>query len=316
MIGLSKDNDDLMIFIFYCCIITFIMLSVFAIGAISFSDNLIDWIDKHWEVIRASAKTYSMSDFKQHVASELVSLGAMALTLDLSLFIMISTILIMHGFEKIMISLFPLTNLLFIVFSSALIMIAFYSNQHTYYTSALPVWANYVLVCIALFILVVAVFGYYSVTKGHFTFIMIYILVLTLSSFVCLVTGLGMIIKTSSIKEAVSKEWPYIEDRLRKAGYDISESTFANFLEVNLKFAGLFVIVFCLFLVVGLIPAIYLSFAKKRNSHTLDNKLNSTPYRFNSDSPREGVSGGMSGFGKHHRRGNRNNHMSSQDSGT
>ena len=83
-----------MIFIFYCCTITFIMLSVFAIGAILFSDNLIDWIDKHWEEIRASAKTYSMSDFKQHVSSELVSLGAFALTIDLSLFIIMSTIIV------------------------------------------------------------------------------------------------------------------------------------------------------------------------------------------------------------------------------
>jgi hypothetical protein len=67
------------------------------------------------------------------------------------------------------------------------------------------------LICIALFISAVAIFGYYSITKGHFTFIVIYILVLILSSFVCLVTGLGMIIKTSNIKEAVSKEWPNIE---------------------------------------------------------------------------------------------------------
>jgi hypothetical protein len=92
-IGVAKENDDIMIFMFYSCIITFILLSVFAIGAISFSDNLLDFIDKHWEEIRLSAKTYSMSDFKAHVASELVSLGAFALTIDLSLFIMMATII-------------------------------------------------------------------------------------------------------------------------------------------------------------------------------------------------------------------------------
>ena len=133
------------------------------------------------------------------------------MTIDLTLFIMIATILMIQGFEKIMIALFPLTNLLFIVFSSAIIIVAIYSNQHTYYTSALPVWANYVMFLIAIFVLIIAVFGYYSLTKGHFPFLVIYILVLTLSSFVCLVTGLGMIIKTSNIKEAVSKEWPNIE---------------------------------------------------------------------------------------------------------
>jgi len=83
-----------MLFVLYNCVISFILLSIFAIGAISFSDNLIDWVDKHWEEIRSSAKTYSMIDFKQHVASELVSLGAFAFTIDLSLFIMIVTILL------------------------------------------------------------------------------------------------------------------------------------------------------------------------------------------------------------------------------
>jgi hypothetical protein len=33
---------------------------------------------------------------------------------------------------------------------------------------------------------------------------------------------------------------------------------------VNLKFAGLFVIVFCLFLLIGLIPAIYKSISLRR----------------------------------------------------
>lgn len=271
-----------MVFIFYCCTITFILLSIFAIGAISFSDNLIDWVDAHWVDIRESAPTYSMNDFKQHVASELVSLGAFALTIDLNLFIMIATILLMQGLHKIMVALFPLTNLLFIVFSSAIIIVSYYSNQHTYYTSALPVWANYVLFFIAVFILVVAIIGYYSVAKGHYTFLLMYILVLSLSSFACLVTGLGMIIKTSNIKEAVSRDWPNVEKRLKDSGYNIGESTFANFIEVNLKFAGLFAIVFCLFLVLGLIPALYLSFTMKRSG---SRSITVTPYRFNSDNP-------------------------------
>ena len=68
IISVTKESDKMMLFFFYNCIITFILLSVFAIGAISFGDDLLDWIDKHWEEIRASASTYSMSDFKQHAA--------------------------------------------------------------------------------------------------------------------------------------------------------------------------------------------------------------------------------------------------------
>lgn len=74
-----------------------------------------------------------------------------------------------------------------------------------------------------------------------------------------------MIIATSSIKEAIGREWNVIQERLADAGYvDIPQSVFSTFLEVNLKFGGLFVIVFCLFLVLGLIPAIYLSIVMKR----------------------------------------------------
>ena len=65
---MTKKNDEMMLFVFYNCIISLILLSIFAIGAISFSDNLIDWIDKHWEEIRSQVKNYSMSDFKQHAA--------------------------------------------------------------------------------------------------------------------------------------------------------------------------------------------------------------------------------------------------------
>jgi hypothetical protein len=52
IISVSKENDKVMLFVLYNCIISFILLSVFAIGAISFSDDLLDWIDKHWDEIR------------------------------------------------------------------------------------------------------------------------------------------------------------------------------------------------------------------------------------------------------------------------
>lgn len=52
IISVSEESDKLMLFVLYNCIISFILLSVFAIGAISFSDDLLEWIDKHWEEIR------------------------------------------------------------------------------------------------------------------------------------------------------------------------------------------------------------------------------------------------------------------------
>jgi len=51
-LGIGKESDEIMLFVLYNCVISFILLSIFAIGAISFSDNLVDWIGKHWDEIR------------------------------------------------------------------------------------------------------------------------------------------------------------------------------------------------------------------------------------------------------------------------
>ena len=140
-----------------------------------------------------------------------MSLGAFALTINFSLFIMIATIVLVQGIERVMLVLFPLTNLLFIVFSVAIFTVGLYFNAHSYYTSALPVWAaSYTLYLIALFVLVLGGVGYYSVSRGRFAFLLAYIIILSLSAFLSLVTGLAMVLKTASIKEAVKKEWPEI----------------------------------------------------------------------------------------------------------
>ena len=210
-LGLSKENDKMMLFVLYNCIISFILLSIFAIGAISFGDDLVDWIDKHWDEIRVTASAFSMSDFKQHAAKELVSLGAFALTINISLFIMIATIVMVQGLERVMLVLFPLTNLLFIVFAVAIFIVGLYFNSHSYFTSSLPIWAaSYTLYMIALFVLGLGGVGYYSVTRGRFAFLLAYVLILTFSAFTSLVTGLAMVLKTASIKDAVKKEWPEI----------------------------------------------------------------------------------------------------------
>jgi len=98
-----------------------------------------------------------------------------------------------------------------------------------------------------------------------------------------------MILRTATIKDTVNREWNEIQERLKGAGYDIEQSTFSNFLEVNLKFGGLFLIVFCLFLILGLVPAYYIKFLMKKRGkiqlHGIGGGTGvlTTPYRLNSD---------------------------------
>lgn len=71
----------------------------------------------------------------------------------------------------------------------------------------MPQWANLGLILIAFFVFMLGIAGYYSVTRGKSLFLQLYIIVLAFCSFMCLITGIAMILKTSTIKEIVSKEW-------------------------------------------------------------------------------------------------------------
>jgi hypothetical protein len=196
--------------VFYTSIIAFILLSIFALGAINFNDNLVDWIDKHWEEIRPTAGKLSMVEFKQHASTELVSLGAFSLTINISIFVQIVSILNIQGLNRVMITLFPLTQLLFIVFSSAIMMVAVYIQWNYYYSSALPLYSSYILMGIAIFIIILSILGYKAGTTGHFASLMVYNILLLFSGIVCLFTGMAMITMTSNVKELVYKEWPQI----------------------------------------------------------------------------------------------------------
>lgn len=82
-----KRNSEILLFTFYTAIIEFILLSVFGLGAINFNETLEEYIDKHWEELRLTTGKYSMIEFKQHVQSELLALGAFSLTINVSIFI-------------------------------------------------------------------------------------------------------------------------------------------------------------------------------------------------------------------------------------
>lgn len=61
------------------------MTFVFGIGAISFKNNMLNWVDSHWELLKPKNSTKHMTDFKYHVSSELQSLGAFSFTIIVTL---------------------------------------------------------------------------------------------------------------------------------------------------------------------------------------------------------------------------------------
>jgi len=135
-----------------------------------------------------------MSDFKYHVSSELSSLGAFSFTIIISLLVMVTAIAYIIGPNWLMTSLFPLVNMFYVVFSSAIFIIAIYTNQHSYFASSLPLWANYLLSGIAVFIFGLALLGYVTYKKISSMLLSIYIFLLVIASILFLIVGAGLLI--------------------------------------------------------------------------------------------------------------------------
>jgi hypothetical protein len=73
-----------------------------------------------------------------------------------------------------------------------------------------------------------------------------------------LACGIGFLLVAEVVQKPIHKDWRQIYVKIKESGYDISESTFTTFVEINLKFAGMFSIVFSFFLILGFISAIFL----------------------------------------------------------
>lgn len=149
------------------------------------------------------------------------------------------------------------------VFSSAIFMIAVYINQDSYFSSTLPVWTTYVLSGIALCVFVVAILGYVSY-RSKSPFLTVYIVINSVASILFFIAGISCLIMDDEIIEPIMKNWAKIDQKLIDSGYQINVETFFSFVEINIKFAGLFSMVFSLFLIIGLVPAIGLEI-KRRN---------------------------------------------------
>ena len=257
LFGVAKESTKIHLMMFYMSILSIIFMSVFGIGALTFRENFLNWVDDHWPEIRVKAKDFDMAEFKAHVASELVSLGGLALTVTLSLFLGALCIVQILGVDTIIRSLFPLFNLLLLDFSMALVMVALYIYQQTALLSILPASWTILLVTLGVLLLILALLGYHSYSrksKGLFT---VYILLLGVYCGLTLTLGILFMFLSYNLTETLADQWPNIQGSLRDKGYEVLESTLISFIQMQLRFGALFVLIIACFLGVGLPPAIY-----------------------------------------------------------
>lgn len=242
--------------VYYNSMLTIIFLSIFSLGALSMNDNLINWIDNHWDIIRNSVFSYDMNKFKDHVTTEINSLGIFSLTINATQIISMVCITNLLSFKNIIIALSPLTNLIFTVLSSGLIFIGFYSQQHAYYTT-IPTWSSTLIIVLGFLLMALGILGYYAVIKMKRKWILYHMLILSVCVILLIIAGVGFFTIADTVNEIIDTNWPEIHKNLARQGYQIRKSFFANQIQINLKFAGFYSIVFILFSIISLGTSIY-----------------------------------------------------------
>jgi hypothetical protein len=256
IIGILTNNLIILLIVYYNSMLTIICLSVFALGALALNENIINWIDNHWDVIRQNVFSYDMNKFKDHVTTEINSLGIFSLTLNATLIITMVCITNLLSFKNILLALSPLTNLIFTVLSSGLIWIGFYSQQHAYYTT-IPTWSSTLIIILGFVLILIGVLGYYSIQKMSRKLILLHIIILSICVCILIIGCLGFFYIANKADEIVNANWSDIHENLIKYGYQVRKSFLLNQIQINLKFAGFYSLAFILFSLISLGTSIY-----------------------------------------------------------
>lgn len=244
LLCLILNYTNWLLYYFYAALIVIIFISVFALGASMMQDDIRTWVDKNWDKVRTKAAGYDMEEFKLYIGSEIQSLAAFSLTVDLLLITGCITVTRLIG-PSIKRSLLSVLNLFLVVLGSALFVISLYSRWHSSYTK-LPTWTNYIFSLVGVLMMGLASLGYYASVRNRRVLITIYTIVLSVVALFVLMAGCGFIMTSSTVIAKLSDDWPEISAELGKSGYEIDKQEFGQQLKMNFKFAGLFgVVSFC-----------------------------------------------------------------------
>jgi hypothetical protein len=246
LIGVLSNSFLILLMVYYNSMLTVIFLSIFSMGALAMNDNLIDWIDNHWDIIRSSVFSYDMNKFKSHVTTEINSLGIFSLTINATLIISMVCINNFLSFKNILYALSPLTNLIFSALSTGLILIGFYSQQHATYTT-IPTWSSTLLIILGFLFLGIGIFGYLAMKMLKRKWMMYHLIILAVCVVLLIITCVGFFTISNTVEEILQKNWSDIQQTLKTMGYEVRRSFLLNQIQINLKLAGFYSIVFVMF---------------------------------------------------------------------
>ena len=256
-IGLYIHSFHCLLLVFYNYILTIVFLSVFSLGAVSMNKNLVDWIDNHWDIIRYAVHNYDMNKFKEHVTTEINSLGIFSLTLIAIVGVSMACIVNFLKMKNIMFVLAGPINLIFTCLSIGQIIIGFYVYQNAFYGS-IPRWSCVLIIVLGFLFTLTGIFGWISVNKMKKNWIMIHMIWL----FVCFVGSIFAIIgifnMSGMVFEHVDVHWEEISSILNSEGYSVRKSYMVNQLIMQLKLTGFYLIAFIAFSGISIATSFYI----------------------------------------------------------
>ena len=256
-VGLYIRSFHCLLLVFYNYILTIVFLSVFSLGAVSMNKNLVDWIDNHWDIIRNAVHNYDMNKFKDHVTTEINSLGIFSLTLIAIVGVSMACIVNFLKMKNIMFVLAGPINLIFACLSIGQIVIGFYVYQNAFYGS-IPRWSCVLIIVLGFLFTVIGIFGWFSVNQMKKSWIMVHMMLL----FICFVgiifATIGIYNMSGVVFEHMDLHWEEISKLLNTEGYSVRKSYMVNQLIMQLKLTGFYLIAFIVFNGISFFSSFYI----------------------------------------------------------
>ena len=256
-IGLYIHSFHCLILVFYNYILTIVFLSIFSLGAVSMNKNLVDWIDNHWDIIRNAVHNYDMNKFKDHVTTEINSLGIFSLTLIAIVGVSMACIINFLKMKNIMFVLAGPINLIFTCLSIGQIVIGFYVYQNAFYGS-IPRWSCVLIIVLGFAFTLIGIFGWRSINLMKKRFILIHIIFLFLFLVGSIFATIGIFNMSGVVYEHMDEHWEEIFEILNNEGYSVRKSYMVNQLIMQLKLTGFYLIAFIIFSGISFFSSFYI----------------------------------------------------------
>ena len=272
-VGLNIHSFHFLLLVFYNYILTIVFLSVFSLGAVSMNKNLVDWIDNHWDIIRNAVHNYDMNKFKDHVTTEINSLGIFSLTLIAIVGVSMACIGNFLKMKNIMFALAGPLNLIFTCLSIGQIVIGFYVYQNAFYGS-IPRWSCVLIIVLGFMFTLIGIFGWISVNRMKKGWILIHMILLFLCFVGSIFATIGIFNMSGVVFEHMDLHWEEISKILINEGYSVRKSYMVNQLIIQLKLTGFYLIAFILFSGISFGSSVYIYFHFEEFLYSALNKKN------------------------------------------